>query len=287
MECLVWLFILTYIFCRFLQISCYSAAIFINLPLFPLKNKPMSVNLCIDWGNTNVKAAIFDNDILKSQYAFSGEVALEKVSGLMDSYKAEKAILCSVTDHNDELIHLIKSRIRSMVMLDGYTRTPINNAYLSAATLGPDRLAMVCGAFAASPDKTNLVIGAGTCVTYNLLQKNKTFRGGAISPGLHMRLKAMNAFTDKLPEVELNGDLLLLGYDTETCMRSGAVYGMAAEIDGMISAYAAQYPDFNAILTGGDAPFLATKIKSKIFADPDVLLKGLNLILNYNVSTTR
>ena len=108
----------------------------------------MSVNLCIDWGNTNVKAAIFDNDILKSQYAFSGEVALEKVSGLMDTYKAEKAILCSVTDHNDELIHLIKSRIRSMVMLDGYTRTPINNAYLSAATLGPDRLAMVCGGIA-------------------------------------------------------------------------------------------------------------------------------------------
>ncbi len=247
----------------------------------------MSVNLCIDWGNTNIKAAIFDNDILKSQYSFSNEVALEKVSTLMEQYSPQKAILCSVVDHNDEISHLVKSRIRSMVTLDGYTRTPINNAYLSAATLGPDRLAMVCGAHAMYPDKTNLVIGAGTCVTYNLMQKNKTFRGGAIAPGLQMRLKAMAAFTDKLPEVEVNGDLLLLGYDTETCMRSGAVYGMAAEIDGMIAAYAAQYPDFNAILTGGDGPFLATKIKSKIFADPDILLKGLNLILNYNVSTIR
>jgi len=102
-----------------------------------------------------------------------------------------------------------------------------------------------------------------------------------------MRLKAMSTFTDKLPEVGVNGDLVLLGYDTETCMRSGAVIGTAAEIDGMIQNYEAQYPDFNAILTGGDAPYFATKVKSKIFADPDLLLKGLNQILNYNVSIPR
>ncbi len=97
----------------------------------------------------------------------------------------------------------------------------------------------------------------------------------------------MHTLTDKLPEVKVEGDLALLGYDTDTCMRSGAVYGMAAEIDGMIKEYETQYPDFNAILTGGDAPFFAAKIKSKIFADPDLLLKGLNLILNHNVPFPR
>ena len=247
----------------------------------------MSLNLCIDWGNTNIKAAIFDNDTLQKQITFSPESALEKVSSLMSAHQPVKAILCSVVHHDDELAHLVKSKIKSFLKLDAYTRTPINNAYLSPETLGPDRLALVVGAHMQNPAKHNLVVSLGTCTTYNLIQKNKTFRGGAITPGLHMRLKAMHMLTEKLPEVGLEGDLALLGYDTETCMRSGAVFGLAAEIDGMISAYESQYPDFNAILTGGDAPYFATKIKSKIFADPDLLLKGLNLILNYNVSYPR
>jgi type III pantothenate kinase len=247
----------------------------------------MSVNLCIDWGNTSVKAGVFENDKLQKQFAFSGDAALEKVTSVMDLYQPSKAILCSVVHHSDELGALVKSKIKSFVKIDGYTRTPINNAYLSAESLGPDRLALVAAAHNLYPDKNNLVIGLGTCVTYNLVQKNKTFRGGAISPGLKMRLMAMHSFTDKLPDVPVEGDVVLLGYDTDTCMRSGAVYGLVAEIDGMIAEYQRQYPDFNAILTGGDAPFFAGRIKSKIFADPDLLLKGLNLILNYNVSSLR
>lgn len=247
----------------------------------------MSVNLCIDWGNTSVKAAIFENDKLQKQFTFSGDAALEKVTSILDLYQPSKAILCSVVHHSDELSALVKSKVRSFVKIDGYTRTPINNAYLSAESLGPDRLAMVAAAHNLYPDKNNLVISLGTCATYNLVQKNKTFRGGAISPGLRMRLMAMHTFTDKLPEITMEGEVILLGYDTETCMRSGAVFGMVAEIDGMIAEYQRQYPDFNAILTGGDAPFFAGRIKSKIFADPDLLLKGLNLILNYNVSSLR
>jgi len=247
----------------------------------------MSLNLCVDWGNTSVKAAIFDNDVLQKQFAFSPGAALEKVSSMMEAFQPVKAILCSVVHHDDELHHLMKSKIKSTIRLDAYTRTPINNAYLSPENLGPDRLALVVAAHMQHPTKHNLVISLGTCATYNLVQKNKTFRGGAITPGLHMRLKAMHTLTDKLPDVGLEGDLALLGYDTETCMRSGAVFGLAAEIDGMIQAYETQYPDFNAILTGGDAPYFATKIKSKIFADPDLLLKGLNLILNYNVAYPR
>ena len=247
----------------------------------------MSINLCIDWGNTSIKAAIFDNDKLTKQFTFSPNVCLEKVTEILNTYKPVKAILCSVVGQDNELADLVKGHIKTLVKLDGHTRTPINNAYLSTDTLGADRLALVNGAYGAFPDKNNLVISLGTCITYNLMQKNKTFRGGAISPGLKMRLTAMHTLTDKLPEVPVDGDLLLMGYDTETCMRSGAINGMVAEIEGMMKAYEAQFPEFNAILTGGDAPFFVSKIKSKIFADPDLLLKGLNLILNYNVAQPR
>jgi len=243
----------------------------------------MSVNLCIDWGNTNVKAAIFDNDTLQKQFIFPSENALEKVTSMINLYHPEHAIICSVAHPSDELENLVRSNIKSTVVLDSYTKLPIHNAYLSADTLGPDRIALVCAAHAMYPDKNNLVISLGTCITYNFVQKTKMFRGGAISPGLQMRLNAMHTFTDKLPEITMGNELVLLGYDTASCMRSGTAFGIQFEIEGMIADYAKQYPDFNAILTGGDAPFFAGKIKSKIFADPDLLLKGLNLILNYNV----
>ena len=247
----------------------------------------MSVNLCVDWGNTRVKAAIYDSEKQVENRNFSADEAASAIAALIDSHKPEKGIMCAVTNHTSEAEHLMSDKLKAFLKLNNNTRVPIMNAYSSPDTLGADRLGLAVGAHMLNPDKNNLVISIGTCVTYNFIQKNKTFRGGAISPGLHMRLKAMHEFTDRLPEVKLEGELLLLGYDTETCMRSGAVYGIAAEIDGMIADFSSQYADFNAILTGGDLPFFATKVKSKIFADPDLLLKGLNLILNYNVPFVR
>lgn len=244
----------------------------------------MSLNLCIDWGNTNIKAALFVDNRIDKQISISENTALEQLTDILETYKPEKAILCSVAKHSSEFEDLLLSKLPRTIILDGYTNTPINNAYLSAETLGPDRLALVNGAFGDFPQKNNLVISVGTCITYNMIQSTKTFRGGAISSGMMMRFKALNAFTELLPEIgNVDDEPLLLGYDTETCIQSGVVNGMAAEIDGMIASYNERYSDFNVILTGGDAPYFATKVKSKIFADPDLLLKGLNIILNYNV----
>jgi len=247
----------------------------------------MSVNLCVDWGNSTIKAAIFNNDTIQKIFVFTEDEANKKIASIIDLYHPEKGILCSVANHGTEFEFILKEHIKSFVVLDSHTRLPINNAYATPETLGPDRIALVVAAHVLNPTKNNLVISAGTCITYNMVNKNRTFRGGAIAPGLNMRLKAMHEFTQKLPEVALKGDYPLLGYDTESCMKSGAFYGTVSEIDGMIREFESQYPDFNAILTGGDAQILASKIKSKIFADPDILLKGLNLILNYNVSLPR
>jgi type III pantothenate kinase len=245
------------------------------------------MNLCIDWGNSSVKAAVFNDDQIVERFHFSETEAVAALASVIDTHKPVKAILCSVTNHPGEAEQVIKEKIKSFIKMDGNTRTPIVNAYLSSDTLGADRLALVTAAHLLNPDKNNLVISLGTCITYNFIQANRTFRGGAISPGLHMRLKAMHDYTGKLPEVAVDGDLRLIGYDTDTCLRSGAIFGMAAEIDGMIAEFKTQYPDFNAVLTGGDAPLFVTKIKSKIFADSDLLLKGLNLILKYNVPIPR
>ncbi len=247
----------------------------------------MSVNLCIDWGNTNVKAAVFTNDKISNFFAIPHADAKEKIASVIGLFNPQKAIMCAVGEVKKDVDQFIADRVKDYVIMDGNTPLPIHNAYLSNDTVGPDRLALVTAAYMLNPESNNLVISLGTCITYNFITKNKTFRGGAISPGMKMRLKAMHQLTHKLPEVEADGDVLLLGYDTATCMRSGTVYGIVAELDGMLAQYGAAYPDFNAILTGGDAPYFAGRIKSKIFADPDLLLKGLNLILNHNVPLPR
>lgn len=244
----------------------------------------MSNTLCIDWGNSSIKTAVFndENKIIDAQQ-FSAQEVDAKINELITAFQPKGCILCSVTNAPEDFMIPIRTHIPHFIKLDNNTSLPIMNAYSSPETLGSDRLAIAVGAQALFPDKNILAVCLGTCVTYNFVQKNKAFRGGAISPGFQMRLKSMHEYTQKLPEVSPDGEVLLLGYDTATSMRSGAIYGMASEIDGMVTAFAEQYPDFNAVLTGGDAPLFANKLKSKIFADPELLVKGLNLILKHNV----
>lgn len=248
----------------------------------------MSKTLCIDWGNSLVKAAIFngENNVL-SAHQFEAAQAADSLTRIIAEHQPQASIFSSVTSNTADAQMIVREKVQHFLKLDMNTMLPVMNAYSSPETLGVDRLAIAVGAQASFPNTNVLAISLGTCVTYNFVQKNRAFRGGAISPGLRMRLRAMHEWTDKLPQVEAEGEVLLLGYDTATCMRSGAIYGMASEIDGMVNAFAAQYPDFNAVLTGGDAALLGNKLKSKIFADPDLLMKGLNLILKHNVPQLR
>lgn len=242
----------------------------------------MALNLCIDWGNSYVKAGLFDKNELVESYKYPETEAHNRIVDIVESHNPAYAIVCSVNNHSGESVEFLESKVKRVVVMNDRTPTPVMNAY-SSDTVGMDRLAMAVGAHAEHPEKNNLVVCLGTCITYNFVQKTKTFRGGAISPGLRMRLRAMHEFTDMLPSVPLEGEALLLGYDTETCMRSGAVFGIVSEIDGMVKDFSAQYPDFNAVLTGGDMSYFEGKLKSEIFADPDIILKGLNIILKHNV----
>lgn len=240
------------------------------------------MRLCIDWGNTRVKAAIFQEDKLLKDFNFSEEEALTRLMEIIDEYKPKAAILSSVSHHPPELKVLLQEHTQ-LVTLNSQTSIPIMNAYLSPETLGADRLALAVGANSQYPEHNNLVISVGTAITYNFVHKNKTFRGGNITPGVELRFRALHEFTDKLPLVTEEGELVLLGYDTETSIRSGVLTGIATEIDGMINLYKEQYPDLNVVLTGGNAALFADKLKNRIFADSQLLLKGLNTILRHNV----
>ena len=151
-------------------------------------------------------------------------------------------------------------------------------------TLGVDRIAAVCGAFALFPEKNCLVIDAGSCITYDVLDQKGNYCGGSISPGLEMRLKAMHTFTARLPLVKVNQQVNLIGNSTESCLQSGALYGVLAEIEGIVEKYNQNYAELRVIMCGGDASLFENQLKPTIFVAPDLVLKGLNRILLQNAS---
>lgn len=242
----------------------------------------MKKHLCIDWGNTRLKAGFFIGDKLEKEFNFSHEEGAMALTNLAATLQPDAAIFCSVANHPTDLPEALKE-YAPLIVLNSNTNLPFMNAYQSPETLGADRLALVAGAQALYPSETSLTISVGTAITYNFLQNGRIFRGGNITPGVSLRLRSLNEHTDQLPLVNQNGNDALLGYDTDAGIRGGVLWGIAAEIEGMLNFYQTQYSCFNAVLTGGDLSLFANKFKSRIFADSQILLKGLNLILNHNV----
>lgn len=239
----------------------------------------LPVSLCIDFGNTCLKAAIFQGDRMAQKYIFSESEAITNLQKIIATHSPQKSILSSVIKHSKSIDDFLHENTK-LTILNNQTKLPFLNAYGTPETLGNDRLALVAGLCKQFPHQDSLVISIGTCVTYNFLAKNNAFRGGAISPGIELRLKSLHEFTDELPLVQREGHISILGYDTETSIRSGVINGITAEIEGMHSFYESQYGNINAVLTGGDAPFFESRLKKKIFADTNFLFKGLYAILD-------
>ena len=149
-------------------------------------------------------------------------------------------------------------------------------------TIGSDRLALVAAAVHFFPRNNNLIIGLGSCITYNFVNQYHLFLGGSISPGMDMRFRSMHDYTAKLPLVQPSWNFPLTGYDTKTNLQSGVIVGMISEIEGFIDKYSVKYSNFNVVLTGGNSTYFASQLKNKIFADSNFLFKGLYALSELN-----
>lgn len=240
----------------------------------------MAVTLCFDLGNTRKKVAVFEGAELKEAIQLKDE-SRTTVEELVRIHRPSKSILSSVIDHDPALEEVLKEHTR-FHKLSHETKLAFSTPVGKPETIGADRLAIGAAAVHYYPGKNNLVIALGSCITYNFISCQHAFLGGGISPGLEMRLKSLQYYTAKLPLVAPDADAPLVGYDTATNILSGVIKGMAFEIDGFIDAYQARYGNFNVLLTGGDLPYLASHCKNRIFADPDLIYKGLYAISEVN-----
>lgn len=240
------------------------------------------MNLIVDIGNSRIKLAVFELDSLKTLILATPSTVEKSVKILQKKFKIDKAIVSSVTDIPPQLIKYI-DKLSFSLFLSSYTKVPFINNYQSPSTLGVDRIALVTAASFQFPNQDVLVIDAGTCITYDFLTHKNTYEGGAISPGINMRLNAMNYYTKKLPLVKFDEKELQIGNTTENAILFGAANGVIAEIEGFITHFSTKSKKLTVVLTGGDSIFLAKRLKNSIFANSNFLLEGLNSILAYNL----
>ena len=240
------------------------------------------MDLVIDLGNTNKKLALFKKGKLfrLKQYPFFN---LEILRDFVENNTLiDRCILASVVSYPRSVQNFLAQRFRFLEFTE-LTPVPVINLYRSKSTLGKDRLAAAVAAAGRFPGKDVLVINAGTCITYDLVNARKEYLGGGISPGIHMRLEALHTFTGKLPLIRIKKIETLIGNTTERSILSGVLNGVVAETGGIAERYREQFPQLVTVLSGGDAKYFDKRLKISIFALPNIVIHGLYKILDFNV----
>ena len=239
------------------------------------------MNLIIDIGNSSAKLAVIEENIILKKITCTGKSITSNVKKLRKEYTIKNCIISSVSKFDMTKLKGFEG-INNVIQLNHHTKIPFVNEYNSPSTLGVDRIALASAAITNFPKQNVLVIDAGTCLTYDFINSNNEFLGGAISPGIALRYKSLHDYTANLPRLEQD-QYELIGKDTESAIHSGVLNGLIQEIDGVIGQYKKNYQNLTVVLTGGDTNFLAKKLKSTIFANPNFLLEGLNSILIHNL----
>ena len=248
--------------------------------------------LTIDVGNTRIKTAVFEENTLIDVSVFEKNELQKNIEKTLKKYPNITNLVVASVGNVLEIEFLKWQNDLKVHFLSHKTRFPFQNLYKTPLTLGIDRMVLAAGAVLQFPTKNRLVIDAGTCITYDFIDENDNYLGGAISPGLQLRYETLHHFTAKLPLLSLNDlkngvdcipEPKLIGNSTQQSIHSGVINGLINEINGFINQYESHYLNFIIILTGGDTEFLAMRLKNTIFANSNFLLESLNQIYQYNI----
>jgi type III pantothenate kinase len=236
----------------------------------------------IDSGNTYTKVGQFENGKLTKIHQ---KESFEEVIPIILQSHPEKIIAGSVNFSMEELEEQLPGI--PIIKLSASVLLPFKIKYTTPDTLGIDRIAVVTNAWERMPGKNLLVIDAGTCITYDFINKDGYYLGGGISPGLDIRFKSLHEYTANLPEVELEEQVQLIGDSTNNSILSGVIHGTVSEIEGIIDKYLAKYENLTIFMSGGYVNFFESKIKHSIFAFPNMVLLGLYSIYKFNVRKSK
>lgn len=238
-------------------------------------------NLVIDIGNTAVKLAVMESDSVVERLIDSSASFGEGRAFLARHGALPRAIVSSVRRGDERVTALVRRLLPKAVTLTPKTPLPISNLYATPETLGNDRLAAAVGAGFRFPRCNVLAVDAGTAITYELVSERGEYLGGNISPGIALRFKSLNAFTAHLPLCAIAEEYPSPGSSTREAVTAGVLSGVVYEVKVNIEQFTLKYSNLKVVFTGGDADFLAKRVKKTIFVDYDLVLTGLNRILEH------
>ncbi|HEX8563625.1 MAG TPA: type III pantothenate kinase [Flavobacterium sp.] len=237
--------------------------------------------LTVDIGNSRIKAAVFEHTTAIQLFELDKTALHKNLSDIINQHPAISDIVVSnVACDVRDAFSAFESKVR-IFYINRNGNFPFTNNYSTPATLGIDRMLLAAGAVLQYPKQHRLIIDAGTCITYDFVDQQDVYHGGAISPGLRLRYESLHNFTANLPLLNPEAPTHFIGDSTTASIHSGIVNGITNEIDGFIDSYRAEYPNFIIILTGGNAEFLANRLKNTIFANSIFLLESLNQTFLY------
>lgn len=237
------------------------------------------MRLTIDRGNSFIKLGVWrEAEVIYHLRLRS--LSDEQLQVILDTYKITSAILSQVADVSFSLSPL--EELDTFIILDHTVKSPITTQYARPETWGKDRLAVCVGAHNLWPDSDKLIIDTGTCITYDICTKGGKHLGGQITPGPELRFQAMHTGTYRLPLVTRDESVTTPAITTESALQVGGLYGCIREIEGWITYYSSQIEDLIVVISGGDADYFASQMKSSIFVRPDLLQVGLYEILILN-----
>ncbi|NOZ47996.1 MAG: type III pantothenate kinase [Chlorobi bacterium] len=240
------------------------------------------MNLAIDIGNSITKVALFNKNEIIYKYSFEVFDKNTLKEFLKKEWDIKNAIISTVKNTDTELLNFCTSSFNYFIELNAFVKLPFKVKYASPETLGNDRVAAVAGASSIFPGSNILIIDIGTAVTYDIINKNNEYLGGNISPGIYLRYRSLHDYTSKLPLLNISKHYDFIGTNTKNAIISGVQNGLFFEIKGFINEISNQFNDLKIVLTGGDSELFEKKIKNSIFVLPNLVINGLNRILEYN-----
>ena len=246
--------------------------------------------LAVDVGNTKIKVAVFEGSNLIERIDFYSSELQKQIEFTLNKYQSISDLVVASVGNIPKEAFLVFEKQLNVHIITHKTTFPFYNKYETPHSLGIDRMVLASGAVLNFPKQNRLVIDAGTCITYDFIDENDNYLGGAISPGIRLRYESLHNYTAKLPLLSLelfeeqsknSEQHEFIGNSTSNSIHFGVLNGVQNEIEGFIAQYQRVYPKFIIILTGGDTEFLAKRLKNTIFANSNFLLESLNQTFQY------
>jgi type III pantothenate kinase len=241
------------------------------------------MKLAIDIGNTSVSVGLFENyDLVKKIHFFS----INEFISFLDSiknYDIECAIISSVvpsltTDYRD----LLTETYQYQIFIINHKLTNLSLQVDQPETIGTDRL---CNIFATKRDYSipAIIVDFGTATTYDIINLNGDFIGGAIATGVETSAQYLIDKAALLSKTDLIFPNNVIGIDTTTNIQSGVMFGAVDQVHGMINRIKEETnTDYSIFLTGGFSKLIVPQLNISHTIDTDLTLKGMIYIYNLN-----